>query len=149
PVSYFDDHKLGDILSRVTSDVESVSNFLTQTFSPTIIGILQIIFSNVIIIAIRPQDFITIFIMMFLALVLSRLLVQWGLPIWKEQTKALGSLFALTQEHLSSFTEMKVYSQEEESLNQFKDMNARLARAGATASFRSGLVTPVTRFTAD
>src|SRR5699024_5281426 len=36
PVSYFDSHKLGDILSRVTSDVESVSNFLTQTFSPTI-----------------------------------------------------------------------------------------------------------------
>src|SRR5699024_11083840 len=92
---------------------------------------------------------ITIFIMMFLALVLSRLLVQWGQPIWKEQTKALGSLFALTQEHLSGFTEMKVYNQEEESLNQFKDMNARLARAGATASFRSGLVTPVTRFTAD
>ncbi|SHE98222.1 ATP-binding cassette, subfamily B, multidrug efflux pump [Atopostipes suicloacalis DSM 15692] len=149
PVSYFDDHKLGDILSRVTSDVESVSNFLTQTFSPTIMGILQIIFSIVMIIAIRPQVLITIFIMMFLALVLSRLLVQWGQPIWKEQTKALGSLFALTQEHLSGFTEMKVYNQEEESLNQFKDMNARLARAGATASFRSGLVTPVTRFTAD
>jgi len=149
PVSYFDDHKLGDILSRVTSDVESVTNFLTQTFSPTIMGILQIIFSIVMIIAIRPQVLITIFIMMFLALVLSRLLVQWGQPIWKEQTKALGSLFALTQEHLSGFTEMKVYNQEEESLNQFKDMNARLARAGATASFRSGLVTPVTRFTAD
>ena len=149
PVSYFDQHKLGDILSRVTSDVESVSNFLTQTFSPTITGILQIIFSIIMIVAIRPQVLIIIFVMMFLALVFSRLLVQWGQPIWKEQTQALGSLFALTQEHLSGFTEMKVYNQEEESLNQFKDMNARLARAGATASFRSGLVTPVTRFTAD
>jgi len=149
PVSYFDSHKLGDILSRVTSDVESVSNFLTQTFSPTIMGILQIIFSLIMIVLIHPQVLIIVLTMMILALVFSRLIIQWGQPVWKEQTQALGSLFALSQEHLSGFTEMKVYNQEEESLNQFKDMNARLTKAAATASFRSGLVTPVTRFTAD
>src|SRR5690625_1458628 len=149
PVSYFDGHKLGDILSRVTSDVESVSNFLTQTFSPTIMGILQIIFSLIMIGLIHPQVLIIVLTMMILALVFSRLIIQWGQPVWKEQTQALGSLFALSQEHLSGFTEMKVYNQEEESLNQFKDMNARLTKAAATASFRSGLVTPVTRFTAD
>src|SRR5690625_1319057 len=149
PVSYFDGHKLGDILSRVTSDVESVSNFLTQTFSPTIMGILQIIFSLIMIVLIHPQVLIIVLTMMILALVFSRLIIQWGQPVWKEQTQALGSLFALSQEHLSGFTEMKVYNQEEESLNQFKDMNARLTKAAATASFRSGLVTPVTRFTAD
>ena len=149
PVYYFDSHKLGDILSRVTSDVESVSNFLTQTFSPTIMGILQIIFSLIMIVLIHPQVLIIVLTMMILALVFSRLIIQWGQPVWKEQTQALGSLFALSQEHLSGFTEMKVYNQEEESLNQFKDMNARLTKAAATASFRSGLVTPVTRFTAD
>ena len=149
PVSYFDSHKLGHILSRVTSDVESVSNFLTQTFSPTIMGILQIIFSLIMIVLIHPQVLIIVLTMMILALVFSRLIIQWGQPVWKEQTQALGSLFALSQEHLSGFTEMKVYNQEEESLNQFKDMNARLTKAAATASFRSGLVTPVTRFTAD
>src|SRR5699024_3747247 len=44
---------------------------------------------------------------------------------------------------------MKVYNQEEISLNQFKDMNARLSKTGATASFRSGLVMPGTRFISD
>src|SRR5699024_11310600 len=68
---------------------------------------------------------------------------------WKEPSRALGSVFALSQEHISGFTVMKGYNQEEESLNQFKDMNARLTKAAATASFLSGLVTPVTRFTAD
>lgn len=149
PVSYFDSHKLGDILSRVTSDVESVSNFLTQTFSPTIMGILQIIFSLIMIIAIRPQALIIVISMIFLTLVYSRLVIQWGQPIWKEQANALGNLFALSQEHLSGFTEMKVYNQEEISLNQFKDMNARLSKTGATASFRSGLVMPGTRFISD
>jgi len=149
PVSYFDSHKLGDILSRVTSDVESVSNFLTQTFSPTIMGILQIIFSLIMIIAIRPQALVIVISMIFLTLVYSRLVIQWGQPIWKEQANALGNLFALSQEHLSGFTEMKVYNQEEISLNQFKDMNARLSKTGATASFRSGLVMPGTRFISD
>lgn len=149
PVSYFDGHKTGDILSRVTSDIESVSNFLTQTFSPTITGVLQIIFSLIMILAIRPQILIIIFVMIFLTLVYSRFIIQWGQPIWKEQASALGNLFALSQEHLSGFTEMKVYNQEEESLEQFKSINAQLSRTSAEASFRSGLIMPGTRLISD
>src|SRR5699024_1381433 len=107
------------------------------------------IFSLIMIIAIRPQALVIVISMIFLTLVYSRLVIQWGQPIWKEQANALGNLFALSQEHLSGFTEMKVYNQEEISLNQFKDMNARLSKTGATASFRSGLVMPGTRFISD
>lgn len=149
PVSYFDGHKLGDILSRVTSDVESMSNFLTQTFSPTIMGILQIIFAMVMIITISPAILIVVFVMIFLSLVYSRYVIQWGQPAWKEQASALGDLFAISQEHLSGFTELKVYNQEEESLNQFKVTNRRLTQSAANASFRSGLVMPGTRFFSD
>jgi ATP-binding cassette subfamily B multidrug efflux pump len=149
PVSYFDGHKLGDILSRVTSDVESVSNFLSQTFAPTIIGLLQIVFSIVMVITIRPTILIIIFVMIFLTLIYSRYVIQWGQPAWKEQADALGNLFAITQEHLSGFTELKVYNQEEESLNQFKATNSDLTRSAADAAFRSGLIMPGTRFVSD
>ena len=149
PLAYFDGHKTGDILSRVTSDIESVSNFLTQSFAPTITGLLQILFSIGMILFIRPQIIVIIVVMMAMMLIYSRLIIQWGQPIWKEQANALGNLFALSQEHLSGFTEMKVYSQEEESLQQFKDLNAQLSRSSAEASFRSGLVMPGTRFIAD
>lgn len=149
PVAYFDQHKLGDILSRVTSDIEAVSNFLTQTFSPTIIGVLQIFFALVMIATIRPQILIIVFVMILLSLAFSRMVIQWGQPVWKEQASALGNLFAVSQEHLSGFTEMKVYNQEEESLELFKAPNSQLAHAGAKASFRSGLVMPGTRFISD
>lgn len=149
PVSYFDRHKLGDILSRVTSDVESVSNFLTQTFAPTIMGLLQILFSIGMIFTIRPTILIIVFVMISLSLIYSRYVVQWGQPAWKEQADALGGLFAITQEHLSGFTELKVYNQEEESLEQFKATNRDLTRSAADANFRSGLVMPGTRFIAD
>lgn len=149
PVSYFDGHKLGDILSRVTSDVESVSNFLTQTFAPTIMGLLQILFSIGMIFTIRPTILIIVFVMISLSLIYSRYVVQWGQPAWKEQADALGGLFAITQEHLSGFTELKVYNQEEESLEQFKATNRDLTRSAADANFRSGLVMPGTRFIAD
>lgn len=149
PVSYFDSHKLGDILSRVTSDLESVSNFFTQTFTPSITGILQITFAVSMIIVIRPHVLIIVFIMVLLMFAYSRRVIQWGQPVWKEQASALGSLFALTQEHLSGFTEMKVYNQEEESLEQFKARNRQLSESSATANFRSGLVMPGTRFISD
>ncbi|HLR91621.1 MAG TPA: ABC transporter ATP-binding protein [Atopostipes sp.] len=149
PVAYFDQHKLGDILSRVTSDIEAVSNFLTQTFSPTIIGILQIFFAIVMIATIRPQLLVIVIGMILLSLAFSRMVIQWGQPVWKQQASALGNLFAVSQEHLSGFTEMKVYNQEEESLELFKAPNSQLAQAGAKASFRSGLVMPGTRFISD
>ncbi|WP_277630670.1 ABC transporter ATP-binding protein [Atopococcus tabaci] len=146
PISYFDGHKLGDILSRVTSDIESVSNFLTQTFAPTMMGLLQIFFAIIMIVVIRPTILIIVFAMISLTLVYSRLVIQWGQPMWKKQASTLGALFALSQEHLSGFTELKVYNQEEESLKQFKENNARLSKTGADAAFRSGLVMPGTSF---
>ncbi|WP_028274045.1 ABC transporter ATP-binding protein [Atopococcus tabaci] len=146
PISYFDGHKLGDILSRVTSDIESVSNFLTQTFAPTMMGLLQIFFAIIMIVVIRPTILIIVFAMISLTLVYSRLVIQWGQPMWKKQVSTLGALFALSQEHLSGFTELKVYNQEEESLKQFKENNARLSKTGADAAFRSGLVMPGTSF---
>jgi ATP-binding cassette subfamily B multidrug efflux pump len=149
PVAYFDQHKLGDILSRVTSDIEAVSNFLTQTFSPTIIGLLQIVFAFVMIATIRPQILILVLVMILLSLAYSRMIIQWGQPAWREQATVLGNLFAVSQEHLSGFTEMKVYNQEEESLELFKASNSQLARVGAKASFRSGLVMPGTRIISD
>ncbi len=149
PVSYFDGHKLGDILSRATSDIEAVSGFLTQTFTPTIMGVLQIFVSIVMIFFIRPSMLIIVLIMISLILVYSRIVLQWGQPAWKEQASALGNLFAVSQEHLSGFTELKVYNQEEESLNEFKETNARLSEAGAKAAFRSGMVMPGARFISD
>lgn len=149
PVAYFDSHKLGDILSRATSDIEAVSGFLTQSFAPTIMGILQILVSILMIIFIQPSMVIVVAVMITLILVYSRIVLQWGQPAWKEQATALGNLFAISQEHLSGFTELKVYNQEEESLKEFKQTNAHLSEAGAKAAFRSGMVMPGARFISD
>lgn len=149
PVSYFDGHKLGDILSRATSDIESLSGFLTQTFTPTIMGILQIFMSIVMILFIRPSLLIIIVVMIALILVYSRIVLQWSQPAWKEQRDSLGSLFAVSQEYLSGFTELKVYNQEEESIKEFEYTNAGLSEAGAKAAFQSGMVMPGARFISD
>ncbi|MDN6195450.1 MAG: ABC transporter ATP-binding protein/permease [Atopostipes suicloacalis] len=149
PVSYFDGHKLGDVLSRATSDIEAVSGFLTQTFAPTMMGILQIIVSVVMIIIIRPSLLMIIAIMIALILAYSRVILQWSQPAWKEQAKSLGDLFAVSQEYLSGFTELKVYNQEEESQEEFENTNNQLAEAGAKAAFRSGMVMPGARFVSD
>ena len=149
PVSYFDGHKLGDILSRATSDIEAVSGFLTQTFAPTIMGILQIIMSVIMMMIIKPSLLMIIAVMIALILAYSRIILQWSQPAWKKQAKSLGDLFAVSQEYLSGFTELKVYNQEEESQEEFANTNRRLSEAGVTAAFRSGMVMPGARFVSD
>lgn len=149
PVSYFDGHKLGDILSRATSDIEAVSGFLTQTFAPTIMGILQIIMSVIMMMIIKPSLLMIIAVMIALILAYSRIILQWSQPAWKKQAKSLGDLFAVSQEYLSGFTELKVYNQEEESQEEFANTNRRLSEAGAKAAFRSGMVMPGARFVSD
>lgn len=149
PISYFDGHKLGDILSRATSDIEAVSAFLTQSFVPTIMGILQILVSIFMMFVIRPPLLIIIVVMIILILAYSRGILQWGQPAWKEQAKSLGNLFAVSQEYLSGFTELKVYNQEEESQKEFAQTNNQLSQAGAKAAFRSGMVMPGARFISD
>ncbi len=149
PVSFFDGHKLGDILSRVTSDIESVSNFLTQSFVPTVMGILQIIFAVIMILLIRPSMLIIVLVMLGLTLIYSRLVIQWSQPNWKTQADALGDLFSITQEYLSGFTELKAYNQEEESREIFAATNSRLTDSAVTANFRSGLVMPGSRLLSD
>ncbi|MDN6161291.1 MAG: ABC transporter ATP-binding protein/permease [Atopostipes sp.] len=149
PVSYFDDHKLGDILSRATRDIESVAGFLTQSFVPTIMGILQIIVSIIMMVIIRPSLLFIIAIMITLILAYSRIILQWSQPAWKEQAESLGDLFALSQEYLSGFTELKVYNQEADAQEDFENTNNRLSRVSSKAAFQSGMVMPGARFISD
>lgn len=146
PVSYFDKHPLGDILSRVTSDIESISGFLIQSLVRFTIGILQIIIAFIFIIWIKPSIALIVVVSLILTIAVVRLIMNISQPAWRQQAKALGEMTALTQENLSGFTEIKLYNQEKDSLDNFKARNEDLTRNAYTASFRSGLIMPLANF---
>lgn len=143
PVSYFDSQQFGNVLGRFTSDVETVSNALQQSF-------LQII-----------NAFVTIFAVMFmvfylnwkLALIIvaiipinyfsAKFILKKSQPYFKKQADTLGDMNGFVQENLSGFNVIKLYGREEISSEEFRDITENLQEVGFKASFISGIMMPV------
>ena len=143
PVAYFDRHQVGDVLSRMTNDVDAVSNAMQQSFIQLANGFLSISFAIAFMLYLKWQLALIIIVMIPLNLLLGRLILNWSQPAFQAQADALGDLFAFTQEQLSGFTEIKVYGQQEESVKAFEAKNHQLYENGFRASFLSGLMMPL------
>lgn len=143
PVSYFDKHQIGDILSRVTSDVDAITNALQQSLVQVLNGLLSISFAIVMMLTLNiPLAFVVI-LTIPLAIIVARIIISASQSSFRGQADALGDLFGFTQENLNGFTEIKLYGKEEDSITEFKRRNLNLRDQGFKASFISSLLAPI------
>lgn len=143
PVSYFDTHATGDILSRMTNDIDSITNALQQSFIQFLTAILGISFAVISMFLIQWQLALIIVVTIPLSLLIARFIINKSQSAFQNQANALGNLFGFTQEQLSGFTEIKVYGRQEDSVEEFKRRNQDLRNYGFRASFLSSLMTPL------
>lgn len=143
PVSYFDSNLLGDIMSRTTNDVDSVSNALQQAIIFGLMSVLSVIFAIVMMFILDWKMAIIIIIAMLIAVVASRFITSKSQPIFDRQQDALGDLFGYSQEQLSAYTEVQAYNQQDEAIEQFKQRNEQLFTFGSRSAFLSSILTPV------
>ena len=143
PVSYFDQHQFGDLLGRFTSDVETVSNALQQSF----LQIVNAIFTLTLVIAMVLYLNLTLGLIVIASIPITffgaQLIMKKSQPYFKEQADVLGALNGFVQENLSGFNVLKLYVREESSQEEFRDITRRLQRVGFKANFISGLMMPV------
>lgn len=143
PVSYFDKHQIGDILSRVTSDVDAITNALQQSLVQVLNGLLSISFAIVMMVTLNiPLAFVVI-LTIPLAIIVARIIISASQSSFRGQADALGDLFGFTQENLNGFTEIKLYGKEDDSITEFKRRNLNLRDQGFKASFISSLLAPI------
>lgn len=143
PVSYFDSHPTGDILSRMTNDIDSITNALQQSFIQFVNAILGISFAVVSMFIIQWHLALIILTTIPLSYLFAKLIINRSQSAFQNQANALGNLFGYTQEQLSGFTEIKVYSRQAESVEEFERRNQQLRDYGFRASFLSSLMTPL------
>lgn len=146
PVSYFDQQQTGDILARMTNDVDAMSNALQQSFLQVVIAVLSITFAVISMLVLNTRLALIVVIFIPITFFTARWLLRKSQPTFEKQANALGNLFGFTQEQLSGFTEIKVYGKENDSIEQFKERNLALREYGFRASFLSSLLTPVLGF---
>ena len=143
PVSYFDQHQFGDLLGRFTSDVETVSNALQQSF----LQIVNAIFTLSLVIAMVLYLNLTLGLIVIASIPITffgaQLIMKKSQPYFKEQADVLGALNGFVQENLSGFNVLKLYVREESSQEEFRDITRRLQQVGFKANFISGLMMPV------
>ena len=141
-VSYFDKQQFGDLLGRFTSDVETVSNALQQSFLQVVNAIftLALVIGTVLYLNLQlgAVFVITIPISYFGA----RFIMSKSQPYFKQQADALGTLNGFVQENLTGFNVIKLFGREGRSLDDFKEITEDLQKVGFKANFISGLMMP-------
>lgn len=146
PLKYFDDNQIGDILSRVTNDVDtlgqSLSNSLSSVISSVtmIIGAVIMMFVNswlmtLIILAIMPISFALIF-----------LIVKFSQKHFVRQQTNLGEINGQIEEIYSAHNVVAVFSGERKAQKKFDETNEKLFKSSFKANFLSGLMHPVMNF---
>ena len=142
-VSYFDKQQFGDLLGRFTSDVETVSNALQQSFLQVVNAVftLALVIGTVLYLNLQLGAIVvvTIPITFFGA----RFIMSKSQPYFKQQADALGTLNGFVQENLTGFNVLKLFGREDRSLDDFKEITEDLQKVGFKANFISGLMMPV------
>lgn len=146
PLSYFDKHQRGELLSRVTNDIDNVSQVLQQTLSQlfisvlTVVGILIMMFSISWILAV-----ITIVSIPATTLIVARV-AKRSQPLFAAQWRHTGELNAIIEESYSGHALVKVFGRQEETAREFAAKNEELYKASFGAQFVSGIIMPSTMF---
>ncbi len=140
PVSYFDKNQQGNILSRVTNDVDAVSGALQQAFIGIVNAILGITLAAAMMFYIQPMMALISMIMIPTSIWISKRVINASQKYFQSMQNSLGELNGYVQENMTGFSVLKVYGREKETLEGFKKVNHSLKYFGFRAAFISGLL---------
>lgn len=148
PVSYFDKNKQGDVLSRVTNDVDAVSGAMQQAMIGIFNAVLSIIIAVGMMFYINSMMAVLAILMIPASMIISKIIVSKSQTYFNNMQNALGELNGYVQETMTGFSVLKVYGREKEALAGFKETNHKLQHYGFRAAFISGLMMPLVSLTA-
>lgn len=147
PVRYFDTNSFGDVLSRVTNDVEAVSNALQQSFSQVISGILTLILALWMMLSINKLMACIAFLIIPVGALITRGIVRISQSQFKAQQDSLGDMNGAITELYTGYNEILLFGQQEQSREQFEAVNDSLQKHAFKAQFLSSLMSPLISLT--
>lgn len=143
PVSYFDRNSYGDVLSRITNDIDTISNALQQSLSQVVNSILAVTLALIMMFSINVKMALIATLIIPLSYMVSKVVVSKSQGYFKTQQYALGKLNGTVQEMYTGFNEIKLYGKEEEAIDEFIAINGKLQAAGFKAQFISSTMGPL------
>ena len=143
PVRYFDSHQFGDVLSRITNDVDAISNALQQSFVNVVTGVLTIILALIMMFRIHVLMACIAFMIIPLSLLITVFIVRHSQKRFKAQQDALGALNGAITELYTGYNEILLFNKQQQSIEKFRNLNENLRQNACTAQFVSSTIGPL------
>ncbi|GLC88046.1 ABC transporter ATP-binding protein [Lysinibacillus piscis] len=146
PVTFFDRRQHGELMSRMTNDIEAVSSTLNSSFIQVFSSVLTL--SGTIIIMLSLSPLLTVLTMTIIPIMFwaMRWITRRTAPLFKEQQAAIGALNGMIEETISGQRIVKAFSQEERMKYEFREKSLRLRHTGFWAQTYSGYIPKVMNF---
>lgn len=143
PMSYFNGHSKGDVLSRITNDVDTLGQSLNQSVTQLITSVTQIIGVLVMMLSISlPLTGVTVLTLPAAAIILV-VMIHFSQPYFREQQQVLGTVNGIIEEDFAGQNVIQVFDRAEASIEEFDRQNDRLFISGWRSQFLSGLMMPL------
>lgn len=143
PLNYYDTNSYGDILSRVTNDVDTVSNSLQQSIYQVLNAIFTIVIIFIIMISISGVLTFVGLAIVPVALFISAKIAKKSQKKFNEQQEKTGELNGYVEEYYSGHNVVTVFGKEEDVIEKFEDTNEDLYQASKEGQFLAGTLMPI------
>ncbi|WP_235872115.1 ABC transporter ATP-binding protein [Siminovitchia acidinfaciens] len=146
PLSYYDRHPHGDILSRAINDIDNINNSIQQALSQIITSLIAIIGTIIMMIVISPILTLVVLITFPLSALVIRFVASFSQKHFVNQQKELGNVNGHIEEMFSGHQVVKAFGHEKAAIKEFDEINERLYQSGWRAQFISGIMMPLMNF---
>ena len=146
PLSFLDSHPTGDLLSRITADVDTFSDGLLMGFTQLFSGVITILGTVGFMLYVSPLITLVVVVLTPMSLLVARYIASHTYRYFRQQTVARGDQTAFINEMIEGMKVVQSFGYEEESQEKFDGLNRKLTEASRQATFYSSLTNPVTRF---
>jgi len=143
PLKYFDGRTHGEILSRVTNDVDVISSTLQQSLTQLITSVVTLVGIVVMMLTISPMLTLIAFVTLPLSFLATKVIAKQSQKFFARQQKYLGQLSGQVEEMYTGHKIVKVFNYEKQSIDKFNKVNDQLYDAGWKAQFISGIIMPL------
>jgi len=146
PISYTDSHRHGDLMSRMTNDVDNISNTISSSITSLISGILTLIGCLAIMLFYSPLLTLISILILGITLVVSYLISKYIKPLFKKQQAVLGVLNSETEEMITGYRTVMAYNHQKATMKSFNQTSDELTAVAIKAQIIAGSMGPIMNF---
>lgn len=146
PLAYFETNTVGDVLSRITNDVDTLGQSLNQSITQLITSVCTLVGVLVMMLSISPLMTLISLIILPISVVFVAVIIKHSQKYFFAQQKYLGQINGQIEETFSGHNIVKAFNREDEELKRFKETNSILYESAWKSQFFSGLMQPIMNF---